>query len=67
MKSLRVELTSGEENLGEVNIRGGILQGDSLSPFLLVVFLLPLTYILRDTAKRCHLIFMDDLKLCASN
>ena len=42
MKSWRVELISGEENLGEVKIRRGIFQGDSLSP-MLVLCLLPLT------------------------
>ena len=30
MKSWRVELISGEENLGEVNIRRGIFQVDSM-------------------------------------
>ena len=44
MKLWRVELTSGKENLEEVNIRQGIFQGNSLSPLLFVVFLLPLTY-----------------------
>ena len=48
MKSWRVELKNGEENLGEVNIRRGIFQGDSLSPLLLVVCLLPLTHVLTD-------------------
>ena len=50
MKSWRVELIGGEENLGEVNIRQGIFQGDSLSPLLCVVCLLPHTHILRDAA-----------------
>ena len=73
VKSWRVELISGEENLGEVNIRRGIFQGDSLSPLLSVVCLLPLKHILRDAApgyyfasngqKVNHLLFMDDLKL----
>ena len=65
------------ETLGEVNIRQGIFQGDSLSPLLFIVCLLPLTHILRDAAsgyhfasngqKVIHLLFMDDLKLYASN
>ena len=76
MKLWRVELISGEENLGEVNIRQGIFQGGSLSPLLFAVCMLPLTHILRDVApgyhfasnrqKVNHLIFMDDLKLYAS-
>ena len=48
MKSWRVELTSGKENLGVVNIRQGISQGDPLSPSPFVVCLVPLTHILRD-------------------
>ena len=77
MKSWRVELVSGEENMGGVNKRRGVFQGDSLSPLLFVVCLLPLTHILRDAAPGCHfasnrqkinhLLFMDDLKLYASN
>ena len=68
---------SGEDNLREVNIRRGIFQGDSLSRLLFVACLLPLTHILRDAApgyhfasngkKINHLLFMDDLKLYASN
>ena len=70
-------MISREKNLGEVNIRRGIFQGDSLSPLLFVVCLLPLTHILRDAASGYHfasngkkvnyLLFMDDLKLYASN
>ena len=46
MKSWQFELTSGEENLGEVNLRPGIFQGKSLSSLLFVVCLLPVTVIL---------------------
>ena len=76
MKSWPVELIS-EEDLAEVNIRQGIFQDNTLSPLLFVVCLLQLTHILRDAApgyhfasnrqKVYHLIFMDDLKLYASN
>ena len=45
MKSWRVELITGEENLGEVNIRRGIFQGDSLLPLVLVVCVTTYTYL----------------------
>ena len=77
IKSWREELTSGEENLREVNIRQEIFQGDSLSPLLFVVCLLPLKHILKAAApgyyfarigqKVNHLFFKDDLMLYASN
>ena len=74
MKKWRTELTSCSEVLGEVNIRRGIFQGDSLSPLLFVVALIPLTLVLRkakssyelsNREKINHLLFMDDLKLFA--
>ena len=71
MKPWRAELMRGEENLGDVNIRRGIFQGDSLSQLFFVMCLLP------DTVPGCHfgsngqtfdhLLFMVDLKLYASN
>ena len=70
MKSWRVELMRGEENLGDVNIR-------SLSPLLFVVYLVPLTHMQRDDApgyhsasnrlKVDHPFFMDEVKLYRSN
>ena len=54
MESWQLELTSGKENLGEVSIRQEIFQGDSLSPLLFVVCLLPLAHILRDVAPGYH-------------
>ena len=77
MRSWWVELISGEESLGEVNIRRGIFPGDSLWPLLFFVCLLSLTHVLKDAAPGYHftsngqkinyLLFMDDLKLYASN
>ena len=47
-KIRRLLAESGKENLGEVNIRRGIFQGDSLSPLLFVVSVTTYTYL-----KRC--------------
>ena len=72
MKTWKTELTSSGERLGVIHIRRGIFQGDSLSPLLFVLCMIPLTLILRkstagyDLAKEFkvnHLLFMDDLKL----
>ena len=40
-------LTSGGTELGQVDIRRGMFQGDSLSPLLLIVVILPLILELR--------------------
>ncbi len=73
MKHWRTELTAGGTTLGEVNIRRGIFQGDSLSPLLFVLALIPLSKLLNDMKdgyhlgknrpKVNHLLYMDDLKL----
>ena len=73
MKSWGTILTANGEELGEVSIRRGIFQGDSLSPLLFIVAMIPLTLLLRREAmgyklgqegrKINHLLFMDDLKL----
>ena len=68
---------SGKNRLGKVNIRRGIFQGDSLSPLLFVIALIPVTIIFRTLKqgysfgkgkeKLSHLLFMNDLKLYGSN
>ena len=72
MANWQTELTSSGESLAEVNIRRGIFQGDSLSPLLFVICMIPLThalckakakYTLGGGEKINHLLFMDDLKL----
>ena len=49
MSSWNTLLTVNGQILGQVNIRRGIFQGDSLSPLLFVAALIPLTIILSKT------------------
>lgn len=76
MKSWRTELSACGELLGEVKINRGIFQGDTLSPLLFVISLIPMTLVLRDInigyylyggQKINQLLFMDDLKLFAKD
>ena len=43
------ELIACNERLGEVDIKTGIFQGDSFSPLLFIVVLIPLSIILNET------------------
>ena len=62
---------------GEVSIQCGIFQGDSLSPLLFTMALMPLSIILNNSGKGyllqrqnprvSHLMYMDDIKLFASS
>ena len=77
MMNWKTVLTSGGTNLGQVDIRRGIFQRDSLLPLLFVLIMLPPTLVLRkittgyrlakDTKPINHLLFMDDLKLYGSS
>ena len=77
MKQWKVKLTSNGEDIGEVFVRRQIFQGDSRSPLLFVLSMVPLSLILRKVnaaykwgKKECkvnHLLFMDDLKLYTKN
>ena len=46
MVNWKTVLMSRGNDLGEVNITRGIFQGDSLSPLLFLIIMLPLTLIL---------------------
>ena len=73
MQQWRLSLTANGEDLGEVNVKRGIFQGDSLSPLLFVLSMAPLSLTLKKVNacykwrmkeyKLNHLLFMDDLKL----
>ena len=77
MANWKTVLTSSGEELGEVGIRRGIFQGDTLSPLLFVVAMIPLSLLLnkktmgykfgKEGKKINHLLFMDDLKLYGGN
>ena len=66
-------LTSSGTRLAEVNIRRGIFQGDSLSPLLFIVTVIPVTRVLekmevgyqlkKGGSRINHLMFFDDIKL----
>ena len=76
MPQWKTQLTCNGDMLGEVKIKRGIFQGDSFSPLLFIIVLIPLSLILNETQigyniaghdKINHLLFMDDLKLYAKN
>ena len=72
-----LDLNTGENilNGGDININNDIFQGDSLSPILFCVALIPLSKLLNSTGYSYkiydntinHLFYMDDLKLFAKN
>ena len=75
MKNWNTNLTYGEY-LANFNIRRGIFQGDSLSPMLFMICMIPLSqiltklksgYTLKNGEKLNHLLFMDDLKIFAKS
>ena len=77
MTKWKVKLNAGDKVLGDVDLKRGIFQGDSLSPLLFVICLIPMTLILRKMkaryrlgkshAKLNHLLNMDNLKLFGQN
>ena len=77
MKQWNTVLTAGDQRLVNVKIKHGILQGDSLSPLLFALVMIPLILVLGQTKvsyevkkggkKINHLLFIDDLKLFPKN
>ena len=75
MSKWKTELTACGESLEEVDIKRGIFQGDSLSPLLFVICMMPLSDVLRKmtpgytlgSVKINHFLFMDDQKLYCKN
>jgi hypothetical protein len=72
MESWNTRLQYRGNDLAEVDIKRGIFQGDSLSPLLFIISLIPLSMLLREVhqgykfrngGKVNHLLFMDNLKL----
>ena len=73
----RVMLCAGNSELGEVAIKQDIFQGNSSSPLVCVLALIPLSLILKklktteefsgSKEKINHLLFMDDSKLYSRN
>ena len=77
MKIRKVELTAGGKSLGEAKIQMGIFQGDTISPLLFIISMMPLNHIFRKFTteyklkkpleKINHSMNMDDIKLFAKN
>ena len=73
MEKWRVMLCTGDSKLGEVDIKRGIFQGDSLSPLVFVLALILLrkpkaAYEFSGSKEKInHLLFMGDLKLYSRN
>ena len=73
----KTESISSDIKLGKKNINRDIFQGDSLSPLLYVLSLIPLTLVLRQMKERYslekgksklnHVLFMDHLKFSGNN
>ena len=73
MPSWKTNLYSDGKLLGSVKIKRGIFQGDSFSPLIFVIALIPISHVLRATKMGYqiekngptinHTLFMDDLKL----
>ena len=69
----KAKLTPVGQNIGTVNMRRAKSQKDSLPPLLLVLAIIPISFVLKEVKsvyqlgdlreKINHLLFLDDLKL----
>ena len=72
MKKWKLLLNLNGSDLCEVDVNRGIFQGDSLSPLIFVICMIPLSLLLRKVKASCewgrkefklnHLLFINDLK-----
>jgi hypothetical protein len=77
MKEWKTTIFLNKDMIGNINVKRGIFQGDSLSPLLFIIALRPLSLMLRsedrgyklkaDLQGINHLLYMDDLKIFARN
>ena len=77
MEQWKLSLMSDGEDLGEVNVKRAIFQGESVSPLLFVLSMVPLSLILRKVNayyewgnkdyKLNHLLYMVHFKLFAKS
>ena len=72
MQQWRLLLMANTEDLGEVNVKRGIFQGDSLLPLLFVLSMVPVSLNAcykwgKKEYKLNHLLLLDDLKLDATS
>lgn len=76
MSNWSTNLYCQNQDLGQVSIKRGIFQGDSLSPLLFIIALFPLSELMEKDSKGFelerniggkinHLLFMDDVKIYA--
>ena len=76
MKLWKIQLYCSDKFYGDVSILRGIYQGDSSSPLLFAMALMPLSTILNSTGKGflivkdgqtlSHLLYLDDLQVFGS-
>ena len=67
MKTWKVELTAERSSLAEAKIQRGIFQGDSPSPLLFIIVIVPLSHKLRKCTAEYKLSKLQEKKNQSSN